>query len=123
MFKPSNPMMARLRFTTKQVNGGFYKGNRTGAMGHFDRKGNYVIDWEKVRTYAVPEDLADFKLTPFVTKVAEPKRSKYTKDVEKNGRIVNMVDSLKGQDYLNIWGERNGEEIMQREVEEYKSQR
>jgi large subunit ribosomal protein L41 len=34
-----------------------------------------------------------------------------------------MVDSLKGQDYLNIWGERNGEEIMQREVEEYKSQR
>jgi large subunit ribosomal protein L41 len=65
MFKPSNPMMARLRFTTKQVNGGFYKGNRTGAMGHFDKKGNYVIDWQKVRTYAVPEDMGDFKVGDF----------------------------------------------------------
>lgn len=55
-------MMARLRFTTKQVNGGFYKGNRTGAMGHFDKKGNYVIDWQKVRTYAAPEDMGDFKV-------------------------------------------------------------
>ena len=62
MFKPSNPMMARLRFTTKQVNGGFYKGNRTGSMGHFDKKGNYVIDWHKVRTYVAPDDLDDFKV-------------------------------------------------------------
>ena len=62
MFKPSNSMMARLRFTTKQVAGGFYKGNRTGAMGHFDKKGNYVIDWHKVRTYAAPDDLEDFKV-------------------------------------------------------------
>jgi large subunit ribosomal protein L41 len=62
MFKPSNPMMMRLRLTTKQVNGGYYKGNRTGSMGHFDHKGNYVIDWKKVRTYVVPDDMEDFKV-------------------------------------------------------------
>lgn len=62
MFKPSQPMMARLRLTTKQVNGGYYKGTRTGSMGHFDKKGNYVIDWKKVRTYVVPENLKDFKV-------------------------------------------------------------
>jgi len=62
MFKPSNPMMARLRLTTKQVGGGYYKGNRVGSMGHFDHKGNYVIDWKKVRTYVVPEDLDSFKV-------------------------------------------------------------
>jgi hypothetical protein len=62
MFKPSNPMMMRLRLTTKQVNGGYYKGNRTGSMGHFDHMGNYVIDWKKVRTYVVPDDMEDFKV-------------------------------------------------------------
>lgn len=55
-------MLARLRLTTKQVNGGYYKGNRTGSMGHFDSKGNYVIDWKKVRTYVVPEGLDTFKV-------------------------------------------------------------
>jgi hypothetical protein len=62
MFKPSNPMMMRLRLTTKQVNGGYYKGNRTGSMGHFDHKGNYVIDWKKVRTYVFPDDMENFKV-------------------------------------------------------------
>lgn len=57
-------MMARLRLTTKQVNGGYYKGNRTGSMGRFDHKGNYVIDWKKVRTYVVPDDIEDFKVSP-----------------------------------------------------------
>lgn len=71
MFKPSPTMMARLRFTTKQVNGGYYKGTRTGSMGQFDKKGNYVIDWKKVRTYVVPDDLEEFdvcatRLMPFL---------------------------------------------------------
>lgn len=66
MFKPSQPMMARLRLTTKQVNGGYYKGTRTGSMGHFDKKGNYVIDWKKVRTYVVPEDLKSFKVRGYL---------------------------------------------------------
>ena len=62
MFKPSQPMMARLRLTTKQVGGGYYKGNRTGAMGFFAKNGSYVIDWKKVRTFAVPEGLKEFKV-------------------------------------------------------------
>lgn len=60
MFKASPPMMARLRFTTKQVGGGFYKGTRTGAMGRFEKQGKYSIDWAKVRTYVAPDDLEDF---------------------------------------------------------------
>lgn len=63
-------MMARLRLTTKQVSGGYYKGNRTGSMGYFDPKGNYVIDWKKVRTYVVPEDLETFKVGSLNASVA-----------------------------------------------------
>lgn len=55
-------MLARLRLTTKQVNGGYYKGTRSGSMGYFAENGSYVIDWKKVRTYAVPEDLDQFKV-------------------------------------------------------------
>lgn len=63
MFKPTQCLQARLRLTTKQVNGGYYKGNRTGSMGHFGRKkGKYYIDWTKVRTYVVPESLSEFKV-------------------------------------------------------------
>lgn len=62
MFKPSPTMMARLRLTTKQVNGGYYKGSRTGSMGHF-QKGKYVIDWKKVRTYVAPDDLESFDVS------------------------------------------------------------
>lgn len=62
MFKPSQPMMARLRLTTKQVNGGYYKGNRTGSMGYFKRS-SYIIDLKKVRTYVVPKDLDQFPVS------------------------------------------------------------
>lgn len=66
MFKPSQPMMARLRLTTKQVNGGYYKGTRTGSMGYFSptNPSSYVIDYNKVRTYVVPEGLQEFKVSP-----------------------------------------------------------
>lgn len=51
-----------LKLTTKDVNKGFYKGNRTGAMGRHTKYGGYVIEWHKVRTYVVPEGLKDFKV-------------------------------------------------------------
>ncbi|KAJ5678314.1 uncharacterized protein N7477_003947 [Penicillium maclennaniae] len=116
MFKSTNPMMARLRLTTKAINGGYYKGNRTGSMGRFDKHGNYVIDYKKVRTYVVPEDLKDFKLTPFVTKRAEAKRSIYNKEIEQNGRTYTVVDKMTGRNYLELWAERNGEEVYEREL-------
>ncbi|KAJ5106447.1 hypothetical protein N7456_003122 [Penicillium angulare] len=118
MVKPSAPMMARLRLTTKATNKGYYKGTRTGSMGQFVKQGNYVINWEKVRTYVVPEDLASFRLTPFVSRKVEPKRDQYFKEINRNGRTVTVVDSLKGQDYLNIWGDKNAEEVVERETAE-----
>lgn len=35
-------------------------------MGYFAKNGSYVIDWKKVRTYAVPEDLDQFKVCQFL---------------------------------------------------------
>ncbi|KAJ6036439.1 hypothetical protein N7540_000718 [Penicillium herquei] len=121
MFKPSPTMMARLRLTTKQVNGGYYKGNRTGSMGHFEKNGTYKIDWEKVRHYVVPDDLESFELTPFVSKKVEPKRDQYVKQIDRNGRVVTVIDSLKGQDYINLWGDKNAEEVVARENAEKES--
>lgn len=60
--KPSQPLMARLRLTTKQVNRGYYKGNRTGSMGFFLKTGTYIIEPGKLRTYVVPENLDGFKV-------------------------------------------------------------
>lgn len=57
MFKPTQPMMVRLRLTTKQVNGGYYKGNRTGSMGHFDKRGTYRPDMSKHRIYIPAQKL------------------------------------------------------------------
>lgn len=51
-----------LKLTVKDVNKGFYKGNRTGSMGRHTKYGGYVIEWNKVRTYVVPEGLKDFKV-------------------------------------------------------------
>ncbi len=51
-----------LKLTTKDVGKGFYKGNRTGSMGRHTKYGGYVIEWNKVRTYAVPQNLKDFKV-------------------------------------------------------------
>lgn len=55
-----------LKLTVKDVNKGFYKGNRTGSMGRHTKYGGYVIEWEKVRTYAVPPNLKDFKVGFYV---------------------------------------------------------
>ncbi len=65
MFKPTAPLLGRirrLRLTTKQVNGGYYKGNRTGPMGWHTKHGDYILDWDRVRTYVVPEGLDFFKV-------------------------------------------------------------
>ncbi|OZJ02294.1 hypothetical protein BZG36_05347 [Bifiguratus adelaidae] len=47
----------------------FYKGTRSGAMGRHTKRGGYMIDWEKVRTFVVP-DLEGFKLHPYVSRKA-----------------------------------------------------
>jgi large subunit ribosomal protein L41 len=54
--------LRRLALTTKQTNKGFYKGTGTGSTGRHTKHGGYIIEWEKVRTYAVPFNLKDFSV-------------------------------------------------------------
>ncbi|EEP81694.1 conserved hypothetical protein [Uncinocarpus reesii 1704] len=101
------------------VGPGYYKGNRTGSMGFFGRKkGRYVIDWTKVRTYVVPEGLSEFKvgalapLTPFVTRRMEPTRTIFTKTVQSaDGRDVVVGRAYEGKDFLQEWVAENDEEV------------
>ena len=66
--KPTAALHGRLRrlpLTTKQVSNGFYKGTGSGAMGRHTKHGGYVIEWNKVRTYVVPEQLKECKVRRF----------------------------------------------------------
>ncbi|MCJ1300220.1 hypothetical protein MMC08_003015 [Hypocenomyce scalaris] len=120
MFKPTQPLLRSLRrlaLTTKQVNGGYYKGTGSGSMGRHTKYGGYVVEWAKVRTYVVPKDLKDFKvrtscletesllltrglkLTPFVTKNMEPLKGYFAGD-PKGG--------MSGERYLSRWKTENG---------------
>lgn len=62
--KPTQTLLKRvkLRLTTKGANKGFYKGTGSGAMGEHTKYGGYKLDWEKIRTYVVPEGLKDTKV-------------------------------------------------------------
>ncbi|KAK7736578.1 hypothetical protein SLS53_007010 [Cytospora paraplurivora] len=76
MFKPTQALsrkFRKLRLTTKDINKGFYKGTGTGNVGRHDKWGGFRVDYTKVRTYAVPQGLSTFKLTPFVTENVRPK--------------------------------------------------
>ena len=55
--------ISRKPLTTKQANKGYYKGNRTGSMGRHTKRGGYVIEWVKVRTYVVPPEFKMFKVS------------------------------------------------------------
>ena len=60
IMKATAALYARVRrvpLTTKQVSNGFYKGTGTGAMGRHTKHGGYLIQWHKVRTYVVPDQL------------------------------------------------------------------
>ncbi|ORX61584.1 hypothetical protein DM01DRAFT_1404357 [Hesseltinella vesiculosa] len=44
-----------------------YKGTGSGAMGKHTKKGGYKVDWNRVRTFVVP-DLEGFTLAPYVSR-------------------------------------------------------
>ncbi|KXG53589.1 uncharacterized protein PGRI_006390 [Penicillium griseofulvum] len=111
-------MMVRLRLTTKQVNGGYYKGNRTGSMGHFDKRGTYRPDLSKHRVYMpakkleipgryyTPETSKEpFNLAPFITKHMRRTPSNYVQDIERNGRRSTVIRGFEGHDYLEKWAD------------------
>ncbi|SPO04853.1 related to MRPL27 - mitochondrial ribosomal protein, large subunit [Cephalotrichum gorgonifer] len=89
----------KLKLTTKDIKKGFYKGNRTGSMGRHTKYGGYIIEWEKVRTYAVPAGLAETKLTPFVSNTIKPLFGLY------EGNKLGPKDP---QIYLERWKSENG---------------
>lgn len=102
MFKPTQPLsrrLQRLALTTKQVNGGYYKGTGTGSTGRHTKHGGYVIEWRKVRTYIVPSSLKEFRLSPFVTKKMEPLRGKFG---------IDPKGANSGERYLQLWRKENG---------------
>ncbi|KAI9051511.1 hypothetical protein LZ554_004557 [Drepanopeziza brunnea f. sp. 'monogermtubi'] len=92
--------LTRLALTTKQTNKGYYKGTGTGSTGRHTKHGGYIIDWDKVRTYVVPENLKDCKLTPFVTKRIEKSRGQFPGDPK---------GAFSGEAYLKKWKSENGE--------------
>lgn len=53
------------------------------------------------------------QLTPFVTKRAEPKPDIYTKAIKRIGKWQNAADGFKGGDFLELWSDRNAEEVLQ----------
>ena len=62
MFKPSASLqraIRRLALTTKQGPKGYYKGNRTGTVGRHTKRGGFIVDYGRVRTYVVPKDLRE----------------------------------------------------------------
>lgn len=71
----------KLRLTTKDMNKGLYKGNRTGTVGRHTKYGGYRIDWKKVRTYVCPP-LDGFKLTPFVTDTMRKTHGQFDGDAQ-----------------------------------------
>ncbi|QRG40061.1 hypothetical protein FDK38_004523 [Candidozyma auris] len=53
---------------TKSGNKNFYKGTRSSGIGSLTKHAKYVVNWDKVRTYVVPTDLATTDLKPLVSK-------------------------------------------------------
>ncbi|KAG8531002.1 uncharacterized protein KY384_004359 [Bacidia gigantensis] len=95
--------LRRLPLTTKQAanRGGYYKGTGTGPMGRHTKHGGYIIDWQKVRTYVVPAELKDCKLSPFVTKRIKEEDVKAMSEGYEKGRMG-------GKDFLEQWKHDNG---------------
>ncbi|KAF9916061.1 hypothetical protein BX616_004716 [Lobosporangium transversale] len=54
-----------------------YKGTGSGSMGRHTKRGRYVIEWEKVRSFVVP-DLTDFKLLPYVSRSTQKTTGAFT---------------------------------------------
>ncbi|KAF2239243.1 hypothetical protein EV356DRAFT_528518 [Viridothelium virens] len=109
MFKPTAPLYRRLRrlaLTTKQAGKGYYKGTGSGSMGRHTKHGGYIVEYEKVRTYVVP-DLDGFMLKPFVASRIERRRGEFPQGEEFKG---DLLGPLSGRRYLSQWKSENGVE-------------
>ncbi|RLV92138.1 54S ribosomal protein L27 mitochondrial [Spathaspora sp. JA1] len=57
----------RHALTTKQGNHTFYKGTRSSGVGKLNARGQYIMNWDKVRTYVVPAELNTTELKALVS--------------------------------------------------------
>jgi large subunit ribosomal protein L41 len=70
-FRQTASLLARptrkLKLTTKMANKGYYKGTRSGNIGHFSynpkRYYIYEVDYEKVRTFSKPAGMEESKVS------------------------------------------------------------
>jgi len=133
--RPSSSLqgpLRRLKLTTKQApkKGGYYKGTRTGSMGWHTRKGTYIIDLHKVRTYVPPKnenglpmsslDWDATPLKPFVSNdVAKPLPEKVVKKLEANLEFQKAeeaaeaynIGAMTGRNFLEQWKEMQGKQL------------
>lgn len=56
----------RLALTTKHGNKNMYKGTRSSGIGKHTKRGKYIIDWMKVKTFVVPK-VTNESLKPLVS--------------------------------------------------------
>ena len=48
----------------------------------------------------------------------DPTPSAYKKQIERNGRVYTVIDSLKGPDFLDLWYSSNPDEVLALETAE-----
>lgn len=53
--------------TAKQGNKHYYKGTGSAGYGKLDKHAQFVVNWDKVRTYVVPADINSTDLQPLVS--------------------------------------------------------
>ncbi|KAH3900551.1 probable 54S ribosomal protein L27, mitochondrial [Saccharomycodes ludwigii] len=61
----------RVALTTKDGNKTMYKGTRSSGIGRHTKKGLYIINWNKVRTFVVPQ-VPNLQLKPLVSHKCPP---------------------------------------------------
>jgi len=71
----------------------YYKGRRSGSMGFLTKHARFMVDWKKVRTYVVPEGIAESGLQPYVSKNVKSRRSHF---IDNDG-------PLSGAFYIQQW--------------------
>jgi len=63
--RPTQALFRRIRnfqLTTKQGPKDYYKGTGSGRMGDHTKYGGYIVNYDRVRTYCVPQNLDSFKV-------------------------------------------------------------
>ncbi|RMZ74505.1 50S ribosomal 27 [Pyrenophora seminiperda CCB06] len=113
MFKATPPlqkMLRRLPLSPKQAGKEYYKGNRVGSMGIINRYGNFIPDWNKIRTFVYPQrDIKLTDLTPFVAESIEKVRYTEADNPE------NYPKRFGGEEYLRAWKLNGGHDIVEQE--------